>query len=214
MKTRVITAAVGIPVVMACLLSANPWPWRVLLGVALVLGFQEGLRLLRGLVGFIGLVGYLVVPIIALAWLQQQGHTAPSWTPSFAFFAIIPLWVGDSAAYFVGRAYGRHKLAPSISPNKTWEGAIANLVGCVAACAGLGYWLGVPLGLWIACGIATGILGQAGDLFESWLKRRADVKDSGALLPGHGGILDRIDSLLFCAPAVAAIFYFFSPVIR
>lgn len=118
---------------------------------------------------------------------------------------LVPLWAADIAGILVGMAIGKHLLAPTISPKKTVEGAIANLVAAVAVAIPLSTWLGYDwtIGLW--CGLAIGILGQAGDLFESWLKRHAGVKDSGSLLPGHGGILDRIDSLLFSAPVVALI---------
>jgi phosphatidate cytidylyltransferase len=122
--------------------------------------------------------------------------------------AILPLWAGDTAAIFVGRAIGKRLLAPKISPKKTVEGSIANLIACLLAAWGLGAWMGIPAAQSIACGLAAGTLGQAGDLFESWLKRRADLKDSGSILPGHGGVLDRIDSILFTAPAVAMILLF------
>jgi phosphatidate cytidylyltransferase len=117
--------------------------------------------------------------------------------------ALLPLWAGDSAAIFAGKAFGKHPLAPSISPKKTWEGGIANFLACVLTAYGVGQWIGLPVPHSLAIGASTGILGQVGDLFESWLKRKAGVKDSGTILPGHGGFLDRLDSLLFTAiPAV------------
>ena len=114
--------------------------------------------------------------------------------------AAIPIWCGDTAAIFVGKAFGKHKMAPSISPNKTWEGGIGNLLACVGAALALGAIFHYPLVLMVLLGLNCGILGQAGDLFESWLKRKADVKDSGNILPGHGGLLDRLDSLMATAP--------------
>jgi phosphatidate cytidylyltransferase len=96
-------------------------------------------------------------------------------------------------------------LAPTLSPKKTVEGAVANLVAAVLAGAVFGLLLGLKPIPSVACGVAAGLLGQLGDLFESYVKRRADKKDSGSILPGHGGVLDRIDSLLFSAPAVALI---------
>ena len=114
--------------------------------------------------------------------------------------AAIPIWCGDTAAIFVGKAFGKHKLAPAISPNKTWEGSIGNLLACVGAALALGAIFHYPMLLMVLLGINCGILGQAGDLFESWLKRKADVKDSGNILPGHGGLLDRLDSLMATAP--------------
>ena len=119
--------------------------------------------------------------------------------------ALVPVWAGDIAAIFAGKAFGKHPLAPKISPKKTVEGSVANLLAAVATAWLLGRFLGLSDARSLGAGVAVGILGQAGDLFESWLKRRADVKDSGTLLPGHGGVLDRIDSVLFAAPAVALI---------
>jgi phosphatidate cytidylyltransferase len=120
-------------------------------------------------------------------------------------FAII--WVGDSAAYYGGRAFGRHPLAPRISPKKTIEGAIAGLAGSmlVGGFAGV-LFLGEP---WLSVTLisgATAVLGQIGDLAESAMKRSAGVKDSSSILPGHGGILDRLDSLFFAAPVFYWLF--------
>ena len=124
------------------------------------------------------------------------------------FFAMIINWIGDSAAYYVGRAIGRHKLAPTVSPGKTWEGAIASLVlGSILSVAVLSFF--VPqLDWWKAMAIAivANGAGQLGDLAESALKRGANVKDSGTMLPGHGGWLDRMDSSLFSMPAVYALY--------
>jgi phosphatidate cytidylyltransferase len=114
--------------------------------------------------------------------------------------AAVPIWAGDTAAIFAGKAFGKHKLAPSISPNKTWEGSIANFLAAVGAAAALGYFLKYPMDKMLLLGVSCGVIGQFGDLFESYLKRQAGVKDSGNLLPGHGGVFDRLDSLLMTAP--------------
>ena len=124
---------------------------------------------------------------------------------SSLLLALIPLWIGDSLAIFAGRAFGKHLLAPKISPKKTVEGGAANLIGCIVGAIGVALLIGQPLLVGVLAGLATGILGQAGDLLESAMKRSADLKDSGTLLPGHGGILDRIDSILLSAPWVALI---------
>ncbi len=156
--------------------------------------------------------GWVVGPIACLLILHQLGAPpTEDWSWRFdtpILLAILPLWGGDTAAYFVGRAFGKTPLAPKISPKKTVEGAVANLLACIAVAAPLGGAIGFPWLPSLLCGLAAGVLGQAGDLFESWVKRRADLKDSGTLLPGHGGILDRVDSLLFTAPAVALILLF------
>jgi phosphatidate cytidylyltransferase len=120
-------------------------------------------------------------------------------------FAII--WIGDTAAYYGGRAFGRHLLAPRVSPKKTVEGAIAGLIGSMAAGVIGGMWfLGEPWPELIWISGATAIAGQLGDLAESVLKRSAGVKDSSSLMPGHGGILDRLDSLFFAAPVFYWLF--------
>lgn len=146
-------------------------------------------------------------PMAAIGLLQQTrvGEPVGPWAANLALVAIVPLWLGDSAAYFVGRSVGKRPLAPSISPNKTWEGAIANLVGCAIGALACGTLLGLPTPTAIAVGVTQGVFGQLGDLFESRLKRRSQVKDAGALLPGHGGVLDRTDSLLATAPLVAIL---------
>lgn len=116
------------------------------------------------------------------------------------FFASI--WLCDSAAYFAGRAFGHHKLFERISPNKTWEGAVAGLLFAVAAFI-LGKVVLLPyltISQAATCGAIVGVFGQLGDLAESLFKRDAGVKDSSTLIPGHGGILDRFDSLLYASP--------------
>ncbi|MGH9674668.1 MAG: phosphatidate cytidylyltransferase [Bryobacteraceae bacterium] len=127
-------------------------------------------------------------------------------SPHWLAFAMVLNWIGDTAAYYAGRAFGRRKLAPLLSPAKTWEGAAASLVASMAF--GVLY-LGrfVPATPWVeALGLsaAANLAGQAGDLAESAMKRGAGVKDSGNLLPGHGGWLDRVDSSLFAFPVVLA----------
>jgi phosphatidate cytidylyltransferase len=121
----------------------------------------------------------------------------------------VSVWICDSAAYFVGVAMGRHKIAPRISPKKSWEGAIAGVIGAIAAFVFGAAWLLPALSVSHAAmlGLIAGSVGQIGDLAESWLKRDADIKDSSQLIPGHGGFLDRFDSILFVAPAV--YFYWF-----
>lgn len=123
--------------------------------------------------------------------------------PHWMFVVFVINWVGDSAALYVGRAIGRNKLAPSISPNKTWEGTIASLA--LGAAAGTGYlvYFEVSTLLWsLLASVLVNVAGQTGDLAESVLKRGADLKDSGSLLPGHGGMLDRMDGALFGFPVV------------
>jgi phosphatidate cytidylyltransferase len=121
--------------------------------------------------------------------------------------ALLVSWAGDTAAFYVGRAFGKHKLAPVVSPAKTWEGAAGSVIGGIAAAGVYGHFLipSAPLAAVLATGAAANIAGQIGDLCESAWKRGAHVKDSGTSLPGHGGWLDRIDSSLFSIPVVYGI---------
>jgi phosphatidate cytidylyltransferase len=122
----------------------------------------------------------------------------------WVLLGILAVAAGDTMAYFTGKAVGRRKLAPAISPGKTVEGAVGGLLGSVvvAVLYAHGFLPGVPAGYVAAAGAAVGIFGQAGDLFESLVKRAAGVKDSGTMLPGHGGILDRADGILAAGPVL------------
>ncbi len=122
--------------------------------------------------------------------------------PRLLLFALVITWAGDTVAYFVGRAIGKHPLAPHLSPKKTWEGALASVAGSLLVGYGFSWWLHAPVPHLLAMAGVGNLAGQAGDLLESAYKRSAGVKDSGALLPGHGGILDRIDALILAIPAV------------
>ncbi len=124
--------------------------------------------------------------------------------PHWLMFALLVSWIGDTGAYYVGRRWGRHRLAPRVSPAKSWEGAAASVAVAVAVGA---LYLGrfIPAVPWWEAALlaaAVNAAGQVGDLAESAMKRGAGVKDSGALLPGHGGLLDRVDSTLFALPTV------------
>jgi phosphatidate cytidylyltransferase len=140
---------------------------------------------------------YIGVPL----GLLVATHAAGGWQATLLLMGTVV--VSDSAQYYSGRALGRHPLAPAISPKKTIEGAVGGLLFGTAFMAIAGPWLvgGGSVGGWVAVGAAVVFLGICGDLFESRLKRHAGVKDSSALIPGHGGVLDRIDALLFAIPA-------------
>jgi phosphatidate cytidylyltransferase len=141
---------------------------------------------------------YVGVPLAAIVSIRFMGGAQ-----AVGLLAVMVI-VSDSAQYFTGRAFGRRKLAPLISPAKTLEGALGGLAAAAIVGATLGVvWLpGVTPVTGALLGLAVAIAGMAGDLFESALKRGAGVKDSGALIPGHGGVLDRIDSWLFAGPLV------------
>ena len=175
------------------LLAATPW---------VLARWQPASPLVLAVAGWIVLMGAFV----AIVDLQAR-------SPWLVLAAMAIVWIADSAAYFVGRRFGRHKLAREISPGKTWEGVGAAVAAVVvyagalvpfASAAGYrGSTGGAALALWIAFAVALVLLSVIGDLYESLLKRRAGVKDSGALLPGHGGILDRTDALLAAMPPVS-----------
>ncbi|MDR1961275.1 MAG: phosphatidate cytidylyltransferase [Gracilibacteraceae bacterium] len=141
-------------------------------------------------------------PVIFFTYLQRL-RDLPSHGFEWCLFAILTVWLTDSSAYFIGSAVGRHKLAPSVSPNKSVEGALAGAVVATAFGCAFALWTDIAP-LWLAglLALAVSIVAQLGDLFESALKRTADIKDSGRVIPGHGGILDRFDSFLFTMPLV------------
>ncbi|HEX7158481.1 MAG TPA: phosphatidate cytidylyltransferase [Edaphobacter sp.] len=159
-----------------------------------------------------GLFGLLWIAypltLIPLLWKQEDGI-------ALVIFLMVCVWAGDIAALYIGRAFGRHKLAPRLSPGKTWEGAIASVIGTLIAAYAVvaignaltargNTILHISQPLWQTLLLAAilNIAAQAGDLLESAVKRGAGVKDSGAILPGHGGILDRIDALLVATPVL------------
>jgi phosphatidate cytidylyltransferase len=122
--------------------------------------------------------------------------------PDLLLFALVITWAGDTVAYFVGRAIGKHPFAPILSPKKTWEGAVGGFVGSLLVGVAFSKWIHVSMGQMLAMAAVGNVAGQVGDLLESAYKRSAGVKDSGTLLPGHGGILDRIDALILAIPVV------------
>ncbi|HMS57062.1 MAG TPA: phosphatidate cytidylyltransferase [Fimbriimonadaceae bacterium] len=257
MKTRVLTAAVLIPIALLAVGCADPFPIAILTVILCIIGFHESANLFgrhslvaiiaistvaaltqkpldplnRCLVaGAIWLVAvwiiwvrhrtpegrlksagwgtfWVALPFVALVLLHQSGNVYPWNFKTPILLALVPIWIGDTMGILVGMAFGKHKMAPSISPNKTWEGAVGNLLGCVAGGWAVGVWVGTTPSVGILCGLACGTFGQMGDLFESSIKRAAGLKDSGTLLPGHGGVLDRIDSTLFAAIPVALIVF-------
>jgi phosphatidate cytidylyltransferase len=141
------------------------------------------------------LVAFPLTFAVRLHGIRQVG-------PAILLFVLVITWVGDTAAYFVGRAIGKHKLAPVLSPNKSWEGSIASILGALLVAVVFARWLTVPLPHLLGMAAVGNVAGQAGDLLESAYKRSAGVKDSGTLLPGHGGVLDRIDALILAIPVV------------
>lgn len=146
------------------------------------------------------LMGFLYVPLLLSHLALLRGvNQGVSWI----FLLLLIVMAGDTAAYYVGSAWGKRKLYPRVSPNKSVEGSVGGLAGSILAAfiAKAAFFPQLALVDCVAVPLLLGPLGQAGDLFESMLKRSFGVKDSGAIIPGHGGILDRLDSILFAAPA-------------
>lgn len=249
MGSRVLTAVVGIPVVLS-LAFWGGWYWLAailflhLLAVAEVekitrnLGWKVpaaalyGAALLFELASYLaGERGYLLAGLAALALMITfflvsypryalgdfaAGFSLSVYLSLFSFLVLLNTtfgwrylfatlfiaWANDTAAYYLGTFLGRHRLAPALSPKKTWEGAAAGLAAAGIVGVFIARWLAQSWQFWLAVALLAAAAGQAGDLWESALKRQAKIKDSGQLLPGHGGILDRFDSLLFIAPLV------------
>jgi phosphatidate cytidylyltransferase len=180
-------------------LTGTMLDWAVSVAATLYIGWLAAHALpLRALGMPPGLGPFLQTDLPALI----QGHglaVGAIWTLT----AILTTWASDTAAFFAGRAWGRHQLTPLLSPKKTWEGAAAGLTAATATTLACALVLGLPLSplLAVAAGLLLGLVAQLGDLAESLLKRQTGVKDAGSAIPGHGGVLDRIDSLLFVLPA-------------
>jgi phosphatidate cytidylyltransferase len=178
-----------------------------LFGVAIIaLGSQRALAEVYSSVS-VSAAGLVVIAIPFSAVVRLHGVDVVG--RQLLLFTLVVVWVGDSAAYFVGSTIGRIKMTPHLSPNKTWEGAAANLLGALLVAAVFGYWMKIEPAHMLAMAALGSIAGQIGDVFESAFKRSAGAKDSGTLLPGHGGMLDRIDALILAAPAVWYFFVWF-----
>ncbi|HSK19387.1 MAG TPA: phosphatidate cytidylyltransferase [Longimicrobiales bacterium] len=199
--------------------DAEAWAWRVFVAATLLVAAAAIFR--RG----VGGAPLAVMAVTVFAALFTGGtllyammlRTMPvpgasgqlsSWAgPALLAFPMTLTWMGDTFAYFGGRRFGRHKLIPAVSPAKTVEGALSGVVGTTVVGALYAYfifgmWLGIPISAAIGAlvGLVVSPIAQVGDLAESLLKREAGVKDSGTLLPGHGGVLDRFDALFFSIP--------------
>jgi len=266
LKHRVITAAVGVPLIILAIWFGDPWI-TIFIAAAALAGTYEFYRMAnfdrREPLLYLGLLWTLalvlspyyedsaLLPVVVTAAIlvslvcllfrpaRQKAFNQWAWTiagalyvgwmlsywlnlrgledgRSWVYLAMLTTFANDTSAYFIGRARGRHKMAPAISPAKTWEGAIGGLVGAVVGAVVIATVLklisaelGAPFAFryWqiIVLGFVIGLFAQLGDLVESLLKRRMGVKESGSLLPGHGGVLDRLDSLIF----VGAVVYYY-----
>ena len=226
LKTRSLTAVVFVAVMLTGLLW-NDWSFFILFTIIHFGCWYELVKLLKKIYAekylnycLLGLI-YITMPIAMIFHLYFNINFSGS-VPGGSYFFLIPefgtfysnilpcaiifsIWINDTMAYIVGSLIGKTPFS-KISPKKTWEGTVGGAVLCIIVIALLGYFIPIakvlPVKHWIAIAALCAIFGTIGDLFESKLKRMANVKDSGSIMPGHGGFLDRFDSLLFAAPAV------------
>ena len=212
-KTRTLSAVVFVVVMLTGLLLNN-WSFFILFTIIHFGCWYELVKLMNRinnrkylLYSLVGLL-YISLPVLMLINLQQSGNVYKGNLLFAAFGKIYPciiifsIWINDTMAYIVGSLIGRTPFSP-ISPKKTWEGTIGGIILCVAAISLIAYASGtLPVRHAASIALLCGIFGTAGDLLESKIKRVAQVKDSGSILPGHGGFLDRFDSLLIATPFV------------
>lgn len=193
-QRRLAQYALMVPLAIMSPLAAGPG----FLAFGLLLGAMFFIAIVtrNGMLGAGAL--YVGLPVLALLVLRDAEHGL-----LIAFWAMALVWACDIGAYFAGRTLGGPKLMPRVSPNKTWAGLVGGILGAGLFALVLTRW-GLDWRLALATPLLA-VLAQAGDLYESWLKRRAGVKDSGNLLPGHGGVLDRLDGLVPVAPVAALL---------
>ena len=221
LRRRAISAAVLAPIVLACVWFGG-LAFTLLMGAALILLVVEWARLCRQAHAPWMLVGgtlWLGLATAALLWLRGD----PTAGRANLLFLFLLIWASDIGAYVVGRLIGGPRLAPLISPGKTWSGAAGGIAAALAVGWGAAWSppMASPIGAstggqtgtdhaaWIAAvALVLCVIGQLGDLAESWAKRRFGVKDSGALIPGHGGLLDRLDALIAVAPFAALLAFY------
>jgi len=206
MKERMITGAI-FALVMLSAIWVGGWLFSGLMITAALIGIREIAQMNRNrpnkrLMMVLSL--YVAFGFVALIMIRMEHHVM------FTLWIIISMWVADSGAYITGRKWGKTKLAPTISPNKTWEGLIGGIVCALAVAVLIQLWYPVT-GSMVYTLILTMFIsvgGQCGDLLESKVKRYYSVKDSGKILPGHGGIFDRFDSLIFVVLILWIALYF------
>ncbi len=194
LRLRVVSAAVLAPLALACLWFGG-WAWTALVALAALGMLYEWRRLAWGIVPGLAGAAWIVLAAVAFVGLRADAVAGRG----NVLFVVVAVWASDIGAYLVGRLAGGARLAPRISPGKTWSGAIGGLLAAALAGAVAGRLSGA------LAAAALSVIAQAGDLAESAAKRRANVKDSGTLIPGHGGLLDRLDGLLAAGPAAALL---------
>jgi len=218
-KTRTLTAIVFAMVMLVGLLW-NAWSFLILFTIIHFGCWYDFIKLLKKInpqkFGYylpLGLI-YITMPVLMMIYIRtgffySGGYVSETLLKIFPCMIIFSIWINDTMAYIVGSLIGKTPLS-KISPKKTWEGTIGGAILCIVAIALLGRWSKFyTLTDWICIASICAIFGTLGDLLESKLKRMAQVKDSGSIMPGHGGFLDRFDSLLIATPFVWLYVYFF-----
>jgi len=196
-KRRFIQYALCIPLALMSPLAAGP----SLLAMAAIAGATVFTLIVTRNRWLAAGISYVALPIMALLWIRMQDNGL-----LLAFWALSLVWATDIGAFFAGRNFRGPKVAPAISPNKTWSGLIGGMIAALLLGWGLTSYYDLPFQLAMASpGLA--LLAQVGDFFESWMKRRAGVKDSGTILPGHGGVLDRLDGVVTSLPVAALLIW-------
>ena len=200
----------GVAALLGCVVAALFLPLLATVLLRSRIAFDEACFSVTGVL-------YLALPLSHLIMLRNYGGEVstelpiePSLGCALVWLMFIGTWASDTFAYFVGSAIGRHKLCPSISPNKTIEGFVGSLAGTTATIVAVGSFISVPTETAAILGLGIAVFATLGDLVESVFKRYVGIKDSGNIIPGHGGVLDRFDSVLFTAPLV----YYFSEILR
>jgi len=207
-RKRVLSAAVLAPLVLLAVALGGAAFYTLIL-VTAVLMMREWDALIQHRISNTwgtGGVVYVTATCLSLILLREEslGGSLP-----LLLFLLAAVWATDIGAYFAGRQIGGPKLAPRLSPSKTWAGMLGGMLAAATVGAILAFFYTFPVSPWqgLVIGAVLAVVGQMGDLFESWLKRQAGVKDSGVLIPGHGGILDRVDGLTFTAPLLLLLFH-------
>ena len=190
---RLMLFTLSVPLAIMCPLAAGPQFFALGLVAAAAIFTMVSTRRAVLALGII----YAALPVLALLLMRKQPDGL-----LFTIWAMALVWISDIGAFFVGRAFGGARLAPAISPNKTWAGFAGGIAAAGVFGAILHTGWGLPWRLTLATPLLA-IVAQGGDLYESWLKRQAGVKDSGTILPGHGGLMDRLDGLIPVAPIAA-----------
>jgi phosphatidate cytidylyltransferase len=204
-ETRTFSGGVSLVREMSGFPISVEWVLLVFLFGAVSIGLASRRPLSDVLPGLAASAGGILLIAFPLSYLVRISEIETIGR-ELLLFTLCLIWAGDVLAYFVGRSLGRLKMAPALSPGKTWEGAFANVVASLLVAVPFARWTGIDTPTMLVIAGVANIAGQMGDLIESAYKRGAGVKDSSSLLPGHGGMLDRIDSLILASPAVWAIY--------